>query len=158
MSPLAYYALWLVAGLLAVAAVSAAITRLMRRREQALVLAEALARHSVWVAAQRSRLELDLRRDEADAALQQAQAVQARWFPRLAPELAAVMQVDQRIDGFLMHQRRLRFQDPEAWLESDHDQQFMALWREYLAAVEGLTQKLRGVTGEAMQAMEQGRV
>ncbi|TFZ01335.1 hypothetical protein [Ramlibacter rhizophilus] len=158
MSPLAYYALWLVLGLVAVAAVSAAFTRLMRRREQALVLAEALARHSVWVAAQRSRLELAPRRDEADAALQQAQEVQARWFPHLAPALATVMQVDQRIEGFLMHQRRLRFHDPEAWLESDHDQQFMSLWREYLEAIEGVTARLERATGEVPGFVRHGPV
>ena len=149
MSTFAYYAAWLLVGLLLTALVSAFLTRTMRRREQALLLAEALARHSVWVAAQRSRTELDLRREDADSALQQASAVQSRWFPRLAPELGDVMAIDQRIEGFLITQHRLRIEDPEAWLESDHDERFMALWRDYLAALDRLNEKLRAVTGEA---------
>lgn len=155
-SPLAYYTLWLIGGLLVIAAFSAGFTRLMRRREQALILAEALARHTAWVAAQRSRLDLDLRREEADAALHHAAQVQARWFPRLSTELGDVMRIDQRIDGFLMHQSRLRYHDPEAWLESDHDGQFMSLWREYLEAVEVVTLKLRRATGERAGTVGKG--
>lgn len=156
MSTLTYYALCLSAGLLLVAAVSAGLTWLMRRREQALMLMEALDRHAVWVAAQRGGLALDLRRAEADAALQQASAVQSRWFRRLGPELGALMEIDQRIEGFLLHQQRLRQSDPEAWLESDHDGQFMALWREYQAAMDSLTLQLQKATGEQAAAAHEG--
>lgn len=148
MNQLTYYALCLAAGLLLVALVSAGLTWLMRRREQALVLMEALNRHAVWVTAQRGGLVLDLRREEADAALQLASSVQSRWFRRLAPEFGALMAIDQRIEGFLLHQQRLRQSDPEAWLESDHDERFMALWREYLAAMEQLTARLQRMTRE----------
>ncbi|MBL0422939.1 hypothetical protein JI739_21565 [Ramlibacter sp. AW1] len=155
-STLAYYVLWLSVGLLLVAIASGLITRTLRRREQALALAEALARHSVWVAAQRSRIELELRREEADAALRQARRVQGRWFPRLASELAEVLEIDRRIENFLVAQHRLRIDDPEAWLESDHDERFMALWREYLVTVERVTEKLKRVTGEERQPVEEG--
>lgn len=156
MTQFAYYGAWLLVGLLLVAAVSATLTWLMRRREQALVLADALARHSVWVAAQRTRTELELRREEADAALQEARTVQARWFPRLAGELSAVLEIDRRLEQFLVSQHQLRMTDPEAWLVSDHDERFMVLWRDYLGAVESMTDKLRRVTGEAMQPVEEG--
>lgn len=158
MNQLTYYALCLAAGLLLVALVSAGITWLMRRREQALVLMEALNRHAVWVAAQRGGLALDLRREEADAALQVASAVQSRWFRRLGPEFGSLMAIDQRIEGFLLHQQRLRYDDPEAWIESDHDGQFMALWREYVVAMEALTIRLRRATGERTGAVREGAI
>ncbi|MEJ7930679.1 hypothetical protein WG922_11900 [Ramlibacter sp. AN1015] len=156
MSPLTYYALWLLGGLLVVAIVSASLTWLMRRREQALVLAQALSRHAVWVAAQRSKVALELQRDEADAALQQAAAVQSRWFPALAGEFRALLEIDRRLDTFLAAQHALRMTDAEAWLESDHDEHFLALWREYLVALDRLTERLARLTGEAAPSVEHG--
>lgn len=156
MSPLTYYALWLLAGLLVVALVSASLTWLMRRREQALVLAEALSRHAVWVATQRSKVALELQREEADAALLQARAVQSRWFPGLAPEFRALLEVDRRLDGFLARQHALRLSDPEAWLESDHDEHYLLLLREYLHALDRLTERLGRMTGEAAPPVEHG--
>lgn len=136
------------AALALAAALSGWITRHQHRREarhlQAVQLAEALARHAAWVASQRRNATFVLNEDVAEAALRQASQIQARAFPDLAREWAAVRDVHARLLAFLASQQRLRLADPEAWLESDHDARFLALWHEHQQVLEALTRRLEG--------------
>ena len=147
MSALAYYLLWLVAGLLVVALLSAGLTGRLQRRVQrggeALQMLDALSRYAVWAAAQHRNIAFELQRDVPDAALGEAQLLQVRSFPDLQAPLEDLLAVDRRLSEFLREQRLLRQSDPEGWLDSDFDLQHEHLWRSHQAAVVALGLRLQ---------------
>jgi hypothetical protein len=148
-SNLQYYLLWLAGGLVIVAAVSAFITQRLRRslirRLKAVELLDALSRYSEWIAAQRRNLLFQGDVQEDASAVAEMRAIVWQWFPDLEGATAQVFAVHTRLIGFLASQQALRLQDPEAWLESDHDLRFLEQWRELDAAVERMAQELRGL-------------
>jgi hypothetical protein len=148
-SNLSYYLLWLAGGLAVIALISAGITRHLRlrlqRRLKAAQLLGALTLYSDWVAAQGRTpfFEGDARQE--DSPLQQVRAIRKQWFPELSNETAEIFAVHARLIDFLWTQQMLRTSDPEAWLESDYDKQFMGLWRLHVRAVNAAVRKLRPV-------------
>lgn len=160
MSYLSTLLLWLLAGVVLSAVISALITRHLRmrqlRREHGLRLLHALARYSAWVASQRRNAAFVLHDDVAELALQEAALAQAMGFPRLARHWSALMEVHTRLTAFLAAQQALRLADPEAWLESDHDGRFMQLWREHQQALHALTDRLELATGTSFAGPEPG--
>ena len=147
-SPFTYYALCLLAGLLLAAAVSAAITWHLRRhelrREHALVLAQALTRYASWVAAQRGGAGLGPQRDLADRALLDASRAQGRWFPPLRADVSRLLEADRQLESFVHRQHQLQMTDPEAWLESNHENRFADLLRQQDEGVERILRRLEG--------------
>lgn len=147
MSNLQYYLLWLAGGLVVVALVSALITRRLRRgimrRLKAAELLDALGRYSEWVVAQRRHLLFQGDVQEDACALAEVRLIVRQWFPDLAAASGPVFDVHARLVEFLSSQQALRLQDPEAWLESDHDVRFLEQWRELDVAVERMAQELR---------------
>lgn len=143
-----YYALCLLAGLVLAAAVSAAITWHLRRRElrreHALVLAQALTRYAAWVAAQRGNPGLGPQRELADHALLDASRAQGRWFPQLRDDLSGLLEADRQLERFVHQQQQLRISDAEAWLESNHEIRFARLLRQQDEAIERILQRLEG--------------
>lgn len=148
MSSIAYYSLWLVAALIAIALVSATIARGLRLREvrrlKALELLEALGRYSEWVAGQR-RVTFFQGEGEDVTALEEARHIKQGWFPELAGDMVEILVVHNRLVDFLWNQQLLRFKDPELWLDSDHDSRFLELWRQHRYAVDGVQIKLRSL-------------
>jgi hypothetical protein len=148
-SNLQYYLLWLAAGLVLIAAASAFITQRLRRslmrRLQAVELLDALSRYSEWIAAQRRNLLFQGDVQDDASAVAEMRIIVQQWFPDLAAAAAAVFAAHSRLVGFLSSQQALRLQDPEAWLESDHDLRFLEQWRELDVAVERMAQDLRGL-------------
>lgn len=148
MSNALYYLLWLGAGLVVVAAISAVIARHLRlrlaRRIKAQQTLEALTRYTEWVLAQHRTAYFQGAAQE-EAILVQLQAVVREWFPELAQEAAEVFILHARMVDFLWSQHLLRRRDPEAWLEPDHDTRFTELLRRHLDAVDTVLQKLRPV-------------
>jgi hypothetical protein len=147
-SNLAYYLIWLAAGLTAVAIASAAIALRLKsrvmRRVKASELLDALTRYSGWLAAQRAAAFFP---DDTDAPpLAEIAAIGRQWFPDLSGEMTGVLAVHERVLAFSSAQKRLRLQDPEAWLELDHEARFAELWREHLRAVQMLDARLRLAT------------
>jgi hypothetical protein len=142
-----YYLLWLAGGLIVIALISALITRHLRRsvirRLKAVELLDALGRYSEWVAAQRRNLLFQGDVQEDASAMAEVRAIVRQWFPDLAAASAQVLAVHTRLVAFLSSQQALRLQDPEAWLESDHDVRFLEQWRELDVAVERMAQELR---------------
>lgn len=143
---MAYYLLWLAAGLLSIAAVSAAIThhwrlRVLRRLKLA-ELQDALARYSEWMASQRRAAFFQGESQEDGGAADEIGAVTRDWFPELRAETHALLAVHARLTDFLAAQQSLRLQDPEAWLEADQDARFMELWRQHIQAAHALGDKL----------------
>ena len=161
MSNLSYYLLWLVGGLLAIAVISAGITRHLRlrllRRLKAVQVLDALARYSDWVAAQGRTLFFQGDAREEDSPLQEVRSIRQQWFPELSNETAEIFAVHARLIDFLWTQQMMRVSDPEAWLESDYDRQFMDLWRLHLRAVHEAAEKLRIVAGVADLGQEPGK-
>ena len=153
MSNLSYYLLWLAGGLVVIALVSAGITRHLRlrllRRLKAVQVLDALARYSDWVAAQGRTPFFQGDARQEDSPLQQVRAIRKQWFPELSNETAEIFAVHARLIDFLWTQQMLRVSDPEAWLESDYDRQFMDLWRLHVRAVNETVEKLRQVAGVA---------
>ena len=153
MSNLSYYLLWLAAGLLAIAAFSASITQRLRlrvlRRLKAAQVLDALARYSDWVAAQGRTPFFQGDAHDEDSPLQEVRVLRRQWFPELSNEAAEIFAVHARLIDFLWTQQMLRVSDPEAWLESDYDSQFLDLWRLHLRAVQEIAEKLRLVAGVA---------
>lgn len=147
MSHLVYFSLWLAAALVAIAFITAALARQLRlrelRRETALVMLDALARYGAWVALQRQTAFFQGEGSQAECPLEQLRTLQARWFPGLANDMVALLAVHVDLVDFLWSQQLLRLKDPEAWLESDHDARFMALWRRQHAAARPPMRKLR---------------
>jgi len=156
-----YYLLWLTAGLLIIALVSGLITRHFRRsvmrQLKAVELLDALSRYSEWVAAQRRNLLFQGDVQENASALAEVRLVVRQWFPELAAASSQVFAVHTRLVQFLSSQQALRLQDPEAWLESDHDVRFLEQWRELDVAVERLAQELRLLWGPVAAGPEPGR-
>ena len=74
-------------------------------------------------------------------------AISAQWFPELWADTRRLLAVDSHLRAFLRAQQRLRSQDAEAWLDSDYDTRFVALWREHLAATQPIMGKLPGLAG-----------
>ena len=148
MSSIAYYSLWLVAALIALALVSATIARGLRlrevRRQKALELLDALGRYSDWVAAQRRSASFQGDAEEV-AALEEARNIKQGWFPELAGDMVEILLVHHRLVDFLWTQQWLRFKDAERWLESDHDGRFLELWRQHRYAVGSVQIKLRSL-------------
>jgi len=160
-SNLSYYLLWLVGGLLVIAVISAGITRHLRlrllRRLKAVQVLDALARYSDWVAAQgRTPFFQGDARDE-DSPLQEVRTIRQQWFPELSNETAEIFAVHARLIDFLWTQQMMRVSDPEAWLESDYDRQFMDLWRLHVRAVHEAVEKLRLVAGVGDLDQEPGK-
>jgi hypothetical protein len=152
-SSLSYYLLWLAGGLLAIAFISAGVARYLRlrlmRRLKAIQVLDALARYSDWVAAQGHTPYFQGDAREEDSPLQEVRTIRQQWFPELSNETAEIFAVHARLIDFLWTQQMLRVRDPEAWLESDYDSQFMGLWRLHARAVHAAVEKLRLVAGMA---------
>ncbi len=149
MSSIAYYSLWLVAALIALALVSATIARGVRlrevRRQKALELLDALGRYSDWVAAQRRTASFQGDAEEVTS-LEEARNIKQGWFPELASDMVEILLVHNRLVDFLWNQQLLRFKDAERWLESDHDSRFLELWRQHRYAVGSVQIKLRSLS------------
>ena len=147
MSSFEYYLLWLVVGLAIIAIASALITRHLRRgvmrRFKAVELLDTLGRYSEWVAAQRRNLLFQGDVQEDASCLAELRVIVRQWFPELAAAAAQVSAVHSRLVEFLSAQQALRLQDPEAWLESDHDLRLLEQWRVLDAAVERMAQELK---------------
>lgn len=155
MSFLAYHLLWLLAGLLLAALLSAGLTLHLQRREwrreQALALLDALTRYSVWVAAQRGPLAAQAQQGERFAALREVRTLQARGFPSLREAMDTLESIDAALQSFLLRQHQLRQADPEGWLASDPQQQLQALWRRQDEALATWTRQMRlALAGQAL--------
>ena len=146
MSTWLYFALWLLAALVALAFVSAGIARNLRlrevRREQGVLLLDALERYGEWVAAQRHAPVFEGESAEAAQALDEAGLIRSGWFPELGADMAELLGVHARLLHFLEAQHALRQRDPDAWIETDHDGRFLALWRQQAAVLQTLQVKL----------------
>jgi hypothetical protein len=142
-----YYLLWLVAGLIAAAIASGLITHRTRRgvmrRLKAVELLDALGRYSEWVAMQRRNLLFQGEVQEEASCLAEVSLIVRQWFPDLAGPAAQVLAVHARLVEFLSAQQALRFEDPESWLESDHDVRLLEQWRVLDIAVERMAQQLK---------------
>jgi len=151
---LLYHASWIAVALAVIAIASAwlARRRLLRdtRREHAEDALEALATYSEWVAAQRRQAMFQGDRTDGSAPLVRVRGAQQAAFPELAPALVRLLEMHARLLDFLWRQQLLRTRDPEAWLESDHDGRFMALWSEHRDIVHGMAERLRSQVGEPL--------
>lgn len=160
MSNLTYYLAWLAAGLVAIALVSAAITRHLRLRvacrANAAQLLDALASYSGWVAAQRRVAFFQGDAQGEDSPLHEVRAIQQSWFPELSEETAQLLAAHAGLIDFLWAQQMLRLRDAEAWLESDHEARFMAFWRLHRHAVHAIGEKLKLVAGVMDEELEEG--
>ncbi len=147
MGELAYYLLWLLAGLLVAALVSASLAarwrRHVERRAEALALLDALSRYAVWAAAQLRNTAFSLQHEAADLALVEACGLQERAFPELEPPLADLLAAHRRLADFPLAQQAQRQGDPEAGLETDSASERAALWHDHQAALAALTQRLQ---------------
>ena len=137
------YLVWcLVVALAVIAAISAVLARQKerhdRRRLQALRMGEALRRYAEWVGAQRLAALFHGASTDASAALDEARQLQQAHFPDLAPGLAVLLAAHERLAVFLADQQALWLQDPQRWLASERDQQFMAIWRDHDLALRQL--------------------
>jgi hypothetical protein len=151
MSSLLYHATWIAVALAVIAGASAWLSRrrLLRdlRRRHAEDALEGLAAYAEWLAAQRRSMAFQGDRTDAAAPLLRVRVAQQAAFPELAPALVQLLELHARLLDFLWRQQALRGRDPEAWLESDHDRRFMALWREHRDIVHGMAQRLRTQAG-----------
>lgn len=141
-----YFTLWLLLALLLAAFASAAIAKHLKhkavRREQALLMLDALERYSEWVAAQRYAPIFEGESNEAADALDEASTLRMGWFPELALDMAHLLAIHARLLTFLSIQHGLRQRDPDAWIETDHDGRFLALWRQLHMVMQRLQKKL----------------
>lgn len=151
MSLLQYHALWIAIALSGIAVASAVIAHRLRLRElrrlQAEQALEALARYCEWLAAQRRAAVFQGEPPAERSPLVQLCALQQAAFPELCGATVALLLVHARMLDFLWRQQSLRDGDTDAWLESDHDARFLALWREHGAAVHQLADRLRARAG-----------
>ena len=151
MSTTAYYLAWLGVGLSVIALVSGLIVRHLRlgwtRQAMAARLFDALDRCSTWVAAQRQAMLFQPDAWGGDAALEEVRTIQRQWFAPLTHEAQELYAAHAQLAEFLWTQQALRLTDTEAWLLSEPDTQFMALWRRHRAAAHALGSKLEGVAG-----------
>lgn len=152
MSALQYHALWLALALAIIAVASGVIARRLSwnelHRRQAEEALDALACYSEWLAVQRRAVRFAGDAPVAHSVLVQLRELQQAGFPQLAPATVDLLEVHARMLDFLWRQQHLRATDPEAWLESDHDSRFLALWREHQAAVHRLAAQLRERAGK----------
>jgi len=146
LSTLAYHAAWLALLLAGIALASALIARHLRRREIRTLKAEemlqALACYAEWVADQR-RAPAFRGAARSEQLLNQACGLATNWFPELSPAMAELAALHDELVDFLARQEALRLQDPELWLESDHDGRFMGLWREHRLRMHLVAERLR---------------
>jgi hypothetical protein len=146
-----YYALWLVAGLLVVAGISFAVAlrwrRTVLRRAKAAELMRALSHYSDWVASQQRTAVVHGAASEGDASLRRVQALRQQWFPEFHAEAAQIRAVHEHLIEFLQSQFTLRMSDAEAWLDSDPDAGYMALWAQHQRATGQLAHRLTTATG-----------
>lgn len=146
MSAPLYFGLWLIAALVAIGFLSAFLARQRRwrelRRAQGLRMLAALERYCGWVGLQRRALQFHGESPEAAQALDEACATRLAWFPELAADMAQLLAVHNRLVAFLSAQQALRLQDPEAWMESDHDARFDALALHEAHLIAGMRRKL----------------
>lgn len=121
-----YYLVWLLVGLVLIAVASARLARRLVLRERQRVcagaLADALSRYAAWLAAQRGQLMMEIDREVAQAALQEARDLQAHCFPQLGAWLERMLATDQQLTQWIQRQQGLRHEEPEAWLEMQADQ------------------------------------
>lgn len=161
MSSLAYYLLWLAGGLVVIAIISALITRHLKRRVMRRLkvgeVMDALMRYSEWVEGQRA-LPFNGNLQEGASALRELRALGQQWFPELGAQAAQLGAVHARLVEFLTAQQALRLQDPEAWLESDHEARFMEQWREHAEVAQQMFDKLRLVAAGADAGPEGGTI
>jgi hypothetical protein len=145
-----YMAAWLLLAVVGVGVLSWFLASHRRRhdlrRVQAETLLRALNRYSAWVCTQRLAAVFQGEGPEAAAALDTACTVRLAWFPELAGDMAELLAVHNRLINFLSTQQSLWLRDPEHWLESEHDQRFMALWRQHRFALQALLHKLERVS------------
>jgi len=141
-----YFAVWVAAGLVLVAFLSAGLAKHLRmrqlRRQQAVLLLDALERYGAWVAQQRYTPVFFGESSEAAEALDEACMIRMGWFPELAIEMSELLGVHNRMLHFLTAQHALRQRDPEGWLETEHDGRFLSLWRQLNCVVNGIQAKL----------------
>jgi len=141
-----YLAVWLLAALLGVGVLSWLLARHENRhtlrRLQAQRMLEALQRYSEWVRAQRLAAIFEGEGPEAAAALDEACTIRQACFPELAGDMAELLAVHNRLLNFLGTQQALWLRDPEHWLQSGHDQRFVALWRQHRCALHALLSRL----------------
>jgi hypothetical protein len=153
LSHTAYYVAWITAGLALIAIASAAIARYLRlrvlRRASAAQLLEALATYSDWIATQRRAAFFQGDAQQGESPLQDVRHLQRDWFPELSAEIAQLFEVHAQLIDFLWAQQMLRLKDTEAWFESDHDVQFMQLWRLHRDAAQAAAEKLKALAGSA---------
>lgn len=158
MSNTAYYLVWLAAGLVIIAAASAAIARHLRlralRRVRAMQLLDALATYTDWIAAHRGSAFYQGECEEGDSPLQDVRAIQRDWFPELAEEAAQLFEVHARLIDFLWTRHMLRLKDAEAWFESDDDVRFMQLWRLHRDTAQATAAKLQRLAGVVEPGMK----
>ncbi len=151
MTTTAYYLAWLGVGLTAIALASALIVRHLRRGLARQVMAarlfDALDRCSAWVAAQRQAMLFQPDAWGGDPALEEVRTIQRKWFAPLEREAQQLYAAHSQLAEFLWTQQALRLTDTEAWLLSDPDMQFMALWRQHRAAAQELAVKLESLAG-----------
>jgi len=110
---------------------------------KALQVLDALAYYSDWVSSQGRIPFFEGEESQAGSLLQQVRVIEQQWFPELSNESAEIFAVHSRLIAFLRAQEALRLRDPETWLESDYEAQFMDLWRPHVRAVNGIVRKLR---------------
>lgn len=152
MSSLAYYLASLGAALLVIAIVSGLIARHLRRgqrRLQAIVMLDALARSSGWVAKQGRAVCFQAATEQIDPSLDEIRTRQRQWFPELDASVEALLAVHHRMAELLRTHERLRADDPEAWLDGAHDAAFLALSREHCSIVQTMEQRLLAVATTA---------
>lgn len=156
-----YFGAWLLAALAAAGVLSFFAVRLWRlhalRREQGLRMLDALTRYCEWVAAQRRAPLFVGESPEAAHALDEACAIRVACFPDLAGEMAELLAVHNRLVDFLDRQQQLKLRDAEAWLETDHDRRFLALWHQQALAIRAIQDKLRLSDGLAPAARAEPR-
>lgn len=147
MTNVLYFGLWLAAALAVIGALSAFLARQRRwsdaRMVQASRMFAALGRYGDWVGLQRRAAVLHGEDADAALALAQAREVREQWFPELETGMATVLAVHARLLDFLARQNALQRTDPEAWLESDHDNRFQALAQEQAIAIAAMRAQLR---------------
>jgi hypothetical protein len=153
LSTTAYYLAWLAAGLAVSAAVSAMLVHHLRRalirRAMATQLLDALARCSAWVAGQRHDMLFQPDAWGGDAALEEVQRIQRKWFSPLGAEAEGLYVAHAQLATFLWTQQVLRLKDTEAWLLSEPDARFMTLWRQHRAAARLFAARLEELAGFA---------
>ena len=160
MSSFAYYAFWLAASLVLIGVVSAVLVQYSQRRALRRVhgaaLLLAIDGHCEWLVAQRNATAVPDSSRPDSSALEEIGALQRQWFPELRAQVEPLLAIHAHMIDFLASQQALRLRDPEAWLDSDNDTQFMALLRQHFHAVQLLTAKLNAVSGAAGLALEPG--